>query len=235
MRRCDTASGSIEVTKAEMEEHRVFYHRLIEMAEAAEKQHDYRKVVQLAVTSLQYVDGMMRFEQKYEDREFERISAIDLILEYAPLMFDSESLNAVESLLKSKRRIDRDTSDDLAEKLRYARRVMWNAHRVWNDIEHHPEVRFESNRTTAGEFEASADRIVGEWQRMGIIRSSDPRLPGQFSFCTRLDESVLAKCPSCGAIARAAKTRFMTQIACPKCRARDLFVILGASRTKARA
>jgi len=93
------------MTKAEMEAHRAQYYELIAKARAARQDGRYREAVELAMSSWEYVDGMMQYERKYDDKKFSSIEGIDLVLEYAPILFDAESLDKLEFLLKKQRRL----------------------------------------------------------------------------------------------------------------------------------
>ncbi|HVP11023.1 MAG TPA: hypothetical protein VMV94_07530, partial [Phycisphaerae bacterium] len=126
------------MTKAEMEAHRAQYYELIAKARAARQDGRYREAVELAMSSWEYVDGMMQYERKYEDKEFNSVEGIDVVLKYAPLLFDLDSLNRLEDLLKDRRRIERDTSADMGDKLAKATAMMWEARRMWNYLEREP-------------------------------------------------------------------------------------------------
>src|SRR5262245_15059909 len=114
--------------KAEMEFHRDEYYALIGSARQALQQGTHVKAIELAVSSWEYIDGMMQFERRYESKTFDSIEGIDIVLNFAPLLFDFEALDRLQLLLRTQRRIDKHASDDLADKLTQARAVMWNAH-----------------------------------------------------------------------------------------------------------
>jgi len=72
--------------KADMRAEWVQYH--LRMSEAREAHHAglWRKAVELALSSWGHVDGMMQYERRYLDAEFQSIEAIDFVLQYAPLL-----------------------------------------------------------------------------------------------------------------------------------------------------
>ena len=78
------------MTKAEMEQHSAAYHALMDQVSAAVRGGSYREAVDLAVSSFSHVDGMMQFDKKYGGKETTSVASIDLVLQYAPLMFDVE-------------------------------------------------------------------------------------------------------------------------------------------------
>jgi hypothetical protein len=129
------------MNKAEMEGHHAAYHEIIARVRIAQSEGMCREAVLLALSSLGHVDGMMQYERRYEEKEFASIESIDVILRYAPVLFDFQSLDGLASVLKEKKRIDRDASDDLGARLSEARTLMWDARRMWNHLEEHAEVR----------------------------------------------------------------------------------------------
>lgn len=217
--------------KAEMEAHRDEYHARISEAHEAEQKEFYHAAVDHAMSSLHHVDGMMRYERRYEYREFDTLDGIEIILEYAPLLFLFHSLDAVESLLNDNRQIERNTLDPLSDKLAEARERMFASRRIWNHLEHHPGAQEEDLPVEPldgdgwGRWWSSIDA----WEEMGIVRQTETDDSQCLSFVTQMDEAARAKCPGCGIIAKGPKFKFLATVACPKCKSGKLFVILSES------
>src|SRR5205807_1635906 len=127
-------SRSWFMTKAEQEHHHQQYHALLVTARQAALGNRLDEAVELAVHSLDHVDGMMQYERKYNGIEFLQIEAIDVVIRFAPFVLDSAALDKLESLVKSQRRIAKNTGDDLLGKLSNARELMWDVHRFWNHL-----------------------------------------------------------------------------------------------------
>ena len=212
--------------KAEKEYHRTAYRSLIAKARSAERHGLYRETVDLALSSWDHIDGMMQYERKYEDKEFSSIQGIDLVMEYAPLLFDFSSLDTLETLLKNYRRIDKNTSESLADKLAKARVLMWNAHRLWDHLERHPETRQNKLSRILGGDHDQWQAVVTVWDKMGLLRRTSKGISNRLSLSTRMGKVVSAKCPSCGGVVDAPKSMFLEKLACPECRETVLFVIL---------
>jgi hypothetical protein len=212
------------MTKAEMEGHRNQYQTYVAQARAAEAAAMYREAVAWALSSWDHIDGMMQYDRKYQGAEPSRIDGIDIVLRYAPLLFDSDSLDKLESLLKDQRRIAKNSSADLAGNLASARKLMWDAHRVWNDIEHNPaSIQQEHGQAAVREND---DSVTGTWEEMGLL---DRRFDGasyRFAFSTQLERAAFAKCPACGSVARGPKSNLLYEVKCPKCSSTVVFVIL---------
>lgn len=221
-------------SKAELDSDRARYHELMGQARSALKDGRHDEAVQIAACSCKYIDGMMQFERKYEDREFSNIEAIDVILNYAPLLFHFQVLDDLESLLKSQRRIDRDASDDLAGDLSKARARMWEAYQLWNHLEQTGECRQDELRTALGGNEEQWRSIAESWEQIGLIHRTPERGLFRRSLTTQLDAEATAKCPTCGAVINELKHKLLERIACPKCQTKGSFVFLSRMPTATR-
>jgi len=218
--------------KTEMEEHHTAYHELVAQARSAERIGLYRKAMQLALSSWEHVDGMMQYERKYENAEFETIPAIEMVLRYAPLLLDFESLDALERLLKDCRRIERNTSGSLADRLTIARAHMWDNHRLWDHLERNPGAKqSELRKNLAGDQEYWRS-VVEDWHRMGLLRRSPDGGSYALTLATQMGDLVMAKCPACGHTTEGTKAVFLDEVPCPTCTATGLFVILGTDKNK---
>ncbi len=214
-----------------MEGHQEQYHRLIAEARSAEREGLYRKAVELALSSWDHIDGMMQYERRYENTEFDDIEGIDVILRYAPLLFDFSSLDALENILKNSRRIEKNTSENLVAKLAKARARMWDAHQLWDHLERHPEVsQDELNRALGG----SRDRwrsITDAWENMGLVYRTQDGGSQRVALSTRMGRVVPGKCSSCGVVVSAPKAMLLEKMVCSECRATVFFIILSTATT----
>lgn len=212
--------------KAEKEAHQAAYHSLMDKARSAEREGLYRTAVELALESWDHIDGMMQYEHKYEEREFDGISAINTVLKYAPLLLDYRSLDKLEALLKNCRRIEKNTSESLGDRHAKAKEMMWDAHRMWGHLEQHPEGRQDKLRRILGGDQDRWRSIAEAWDKMGLLHRTSEGGSYRLSLFTRMGEVVSGKCPSCGSVVRAPKAMFLEEEDCPECRATVVFVIL---------
>lgn len=209
--------------KAELESHRDSYYAILSKAQDAQKVGDYHAVIRHARAALAFVDAMMQFERRYNDTEFVSVDAVDLVLEYAPLLFVGDALSELEALLKKSRRIDKNTDDSLMSRVSEAKKRMWEAYDVWESLE---QVSVSEAKASPDNAEVSPNynRIAAEWVRIGVVCNES----GTLKLTTRMNQRVLSKCPACGVVARAAKAKFLREQSCPRCRATGNFVILAA-------
>lgn len=214
------------MTKVEMEGHRDAYHELMEKASSARQAGLYREAIDLAVRSWDHIDGMVQFERKYAGKEFTTVPSIDFVLRHAPLMFDFESLDALETLLQSQRRIAKLTSVDLGDRLAKARILMWEAHRFWNYLEEHFTVSEDNLRAVHAGDPKEWRSIAKAWAEMGLVSRVSAGGSHRLSLLTHMDQPILAKCPSCAAVAKATKAKLLDERSCPKCGQKRVFVFL---------
>ncbi len=212
--------------KEELERDAARYDALVSRARELLRGGLYREAVTLAREAWPHIDGMMRFKQKYEDREFTSLAAIDLVLKYAPLLMDRQSLDELEKLLKDCRRIEKNTKQNLGAKLSEARSVLWNAHRLWDYLEMHPDSRQDELRRVLGGDQEFWRSISEEWDRMGLVERRPEGGSYRLSLATRLGKIVRGKCPGCGGSMEAPKAMFFEPMSCPGCGGEVLFVIL---------
>jgi len=212
--------------KAEKQTHRDRYAALIREAREAERAGLYRLGVEKALATWEHIDGMMQYARQFEKTEFDSVQGIDMILKYAPLLLDFPSLDKLEALLKENRRIDRNTSESLADKLAAARRAMWDNHRLWEHIERKPGTRQNALRQDLGGEQDVWRAVVEAWEKMGLVRRSPEGGSYRLSLSTRLGEVVRAKCPACGEVAEAPKGMFLEETRCPDCSASVRFVFM---------
>ncbi len=221
--------------KAEMEAHRRKYKSLMAKAKTAKNKGVYHTAIELALSSWGYIDGMMRYERKYEEKDFDTIEAIDLVLRYAPLLLDFKSLDRLEALLKDRRQIEKNTSDVLADKLTQARTLMWDAHRLWGHLADHPQAMQSELRKELGGDQEQWRWIAEQWGEMGFVRRTPEGRSFRLALATRMGKIVSAKCSNCGDVVEAPKAMLLSELPCPECKATVPFVILStqtAANTK---
>lgn len=215
--------------KAELEADVERYYSRLEEMRTAHDQRDYQRALQSATAAWDYVDGMMQFERRFENRaERKSLECIDYVLRFAPLLFDAASLHALSLLLQTQKRVDKNTVSDLATSLNNAFSLMKEAHRLWDHLERHAVVDQDKLRTNLGGDQERWRWLAEKWEGMGMIHRVPNRGSYTLSLSTRIDTEVRAKCFSCGVVAKAAKGRFWEKVNCPRCKAHVFFVILVA-------
>lgn len=216
-----------------MEWHRDEYRRHMSASCEAERRGLYREAVEEALKSWDYIDGMMQYERKYESKGFASVQAIDMILKYAPLLLDCSCLDKLESLLKDCRRIEKNTSQSLGDRLADARRLLRDAHRFWDHLEWHAEERQDDLRRILGGDQDQWRSMAESWEKMGILHRTPEGGSYRLKLRTRMGEVRSAKCPSCGEVAEAPKAMFLEELTCPDCGVKGLFVILTTASPEA--
>jgi hypothetical protein len=215
--------------KAELQDDCQKYHEIVANVRETHLQCRFTDAVEIAISSFDFVDGMIQFEKQYEKRsDRKNVECIDYVLQYAPLLLDSSSLDKVSVLLKSQKRIDKNTTTDETAALAKARELLWQAHRLWDHLERHTETLQDSLHSNLAGDQDRWDWFAEKWEQMGFIQRKPEPDTYRLLLVTRLDADVRGKCPSCGVTGKATKDRLLEQINCPKCRNDVQFVILAS-------
>jgi hypothetical protein len=219
--------------KAEMEAESLQYRKAIARAQYAEERGLYRQLIDAAMSAWPYVDGMVLHERKYRDNEVGNIAAIDLVLRYAPLLLDARPLNELEQLLDGYKRVLKDAFAALSERLSRARDQIRENHRLWSHLERTPGAEQDALRQTLGGAQEYWRSVAEAWERMGLLSREPAGRSYRLTLSTRMGEIVAGKCSACGHVDRAPKAMLLEPTACPKCRARVVFVLLPSRPTTA--
>jgi hypothetical protein len=213
------------MAKAELETAQFQYDQEIKKARISEKNGDFHSAIRHAVNAWEYVEGMMKFEKRWECAEFDSVPCIDIVLRYAPLILDGQALCQLSDLLRKRKSIDKIANDDLAARVAEAQALLRQVHQLWNLVERQPLVRQDMLRQILGGNQDTWRGIAEQWESMGLIHRIKHSGSYMLKFATELSERWRAKCPSCGAIAVGAKRAFLDSQECPRCRAASYFVL----------
>ena len=203
-----------------------FYEASMKKAKRFIGQGLYAEAVKSALEGCEHVDSMMQYAHKYQEREFHNIEAIDLVVKYAPFLFDFESLNSLEELLKSCKRIEKNTSVCIGDRLAGARNLVAQAHILWNYLDREPDVRQDQLRKNLGGEQEEWRYIAEHWEKMGLIIRQKEGASYRLSLQTRMEAETKGKCPRCGSFQEAPRAMLLEETACPDCGATVCFVIL---------
>jgi len=215
------------VPKLELAFHDQEYARLLDEAQAALASGRCFDAIKLAVDAWEHVDGMMSYRRKYEKEEFRSVDCFDLVLSMAPLLFESNALDQAAEVLKSKRGVERHTSDDLGERLSRARLLLRMAHQLWRHLaarEWTPQAQL---RSELGGSQDEWRGVVDRWTEWGLLERRGQGLTIQLRFATDLERAVKAKCHACGKFVQAKGHDLLQAAECPRCRNVTEFTVTG--------
>ncbi len=210
--------------KSELESAYYKHEALVELACNEEKAGNYQSAIAISLQACDYINGMLQFMSRYQDKkEVQTFESVEVVMRHAPFIFDWESLDRLAELLKSQRRIEKNTTADLAESISTARALMWDAYRLWNYLEDKETIGQEELRTKNGSICGSWQAIIKRWIQMGLV-AQIPEM--SYALATCMDAKVRGKCPSCGATGASSKEKLLHEIQCPRCKNKVHFVLL---------
>jgi hypothetical protein len=213
--------------KHELESHYGQYGVLVTHARKLEAAGEHLSSIEACKEAWLYADGMMQYGRRYENEEYRSLEAIEIVLKHAPLIFDSGSLGELRDLLKTFRRIDKNTEEDLTSKLASAEELMRAAHKLWNCIENSPGIRQNSLKKTLGGDQDQWRSIAERWEKMGVLIRDSVAGSYELRFSTRMDSPSNAKCTLCGSTHEVQKSAILEKQNCPQCHAKTNFIYCG--------
>jgi hypothetical protein len=212
------------MTKTEMESHASQYNAKVESARAALDSGHFEEALGGAMDALQHVEGKLRYSRKNGGDDPQCKGATDLILNYAPVLFRADCLNAVNEFCKKPGRVFREAMPGLEAELLNARALLGAASGLFSELarDGRPVVPAPAGKADV----TAARRILALWEKVGFVRQIADGSEQSYALVTRMDDVVLAKCPSCGAVGKATKARCLEELGCPRCHTKVHFVIL---------
>jgi hypothetical protein len=214
------------MTKDELEFHHHQYFALLDEANAFVRQGDYINALQSAASSFDHIDGMMQYKRRYDSKDPIHIETIGIVLKLSPLLFESQIVTRLETLLRTEKRIGKNSAGNLAGQLLDASALMEDARRLWNQVEKHPNCEQDQLPQDLGGRQERWQHIAEFWSQIGLISRVCQGNSISLTLATRMDEPVMAKCPFCGSIVKAIKTILLDEAPCPHCHKSVVFVLL---------
>lgn len=206
------------MSKADLMQAQRAYYDTLTKSQEAEADGRYTAAIAHAVEAWDYLEDMMRYERRYEEQEFDSVPCIDLVLKYAPLLFDQMSLNRLDDLLQKRRSIQRNTDTDLKAELTDARQLMRVAHRLWDCLERRPDMIEGDLENNLGGSQDQWECLIDEWEMMGLLRRTQTTDGSCLRIISCMDEHVRAICSECGVRVSGRKYYFLSEQVCPRCR-----------------
>jgi hypothetical protein len=118
-------------TKRELEDSFHQYRGFCRQAVEAERHHAYSDVLQLAGHALPYLRDAIAFQRRYEKIEKPSLKAVDLLLRYAPALFDVGALDQIERWFAGANRVERKLYANLPDQIHSARAELRNGIESW--------------------------------------------------------------------------------------------------------
>ncbi len=220
--------GSVVATKAELEIEYKSFHSLAEQTKASISAHEYSAAIALGLKSFEFIDGMIQYERKYEDKENPSHPTIKAVLTFAPVVFGWKAIDEVEALLNSTRRIEKNSNEDWRQRIADSRQLQKRALHLWSSM-----LSQETYLPEAIEV-SRKDRqfILKSWEEMGFTTTSGSVAENVLVLASSKMERTRAKCMHCGEVAVSTKEKFLSEVKCPRCSMLTLFVMLGSAVKK---
>lgn len=212
------------MSKAILQAAQVAYDDAVAQARAYEREGRLDEAIASSKKAWQYVEDMMKFERRWEKREFSSVPCIDMVLRYAPLLLDEESLSDLEALLKSRKSIDRLASDDLAAQLQKARDHLSDARKVWAMLDGRDWTDSAEIVRLSGVGAAAGRKSLTDWQKIGAIEARDVDGRREIRPVFADARPTVAACRFCGSDVQCTCGETLQPRACAKCGKTSCFI-----------
>jgi len=205
--------------KVDLEDNYRSYTACLSVAQQAEQNCDYARMLEKAEASLPLLSEAIAYLRRYQDVEAPRLISIGLILHYSPPMFALKSLDAVHEWYSTASRTDRKAYADLPEQLQAARRELALAGRLW------PSWEAAAPIATTGTDSQAVERIVNFWATYGAVVRQGNNAPAEYQLVTHPLRAARGKCARCGNTMLTKWMELLERRVCPYCRSTSEFVI----------
>lgn len=208
-----------------MESAAASYASLCEEAERHLSAGDAEAAVRASVSAITHLDGAMRFAGKYEGATFSIPRCVEIIGRYAPVRLHREAVDAVRSLVKERRRIERESSESIADYMDQAEEVLFGVYRALSSFGHRraleESVFLRALEGSSGESKNTLELLLAS----GVVSRSDAGAE-ELRIESRLGERWIAACFECGVSVIGAKREFFVMQVCPRCSVESDFVLI---------
>lgn len=187
---------------------------------------EVEQALEMALSAMPYIDGMMQYRRRFEEHDFTTIHCIQIVLDIAPLLLRSDALDALAETLAAQKRIDKNTSTDLKHALSAARRRLADATRLWRHIATEGRACTSMLEQHLGGRSDDWVPLLQSWQSMSLLTQTVQGNLQSWSYASDPAAEGRAKCAGCGSIAKAPRWKFLSTARCPKCSGQREFCLL---------
>jgi hypothetical protein len=217
------------MAKADLQAAQMLYDEIMATARVDEAEGQYEKAISTAMRAWAYVEEMMKYERRWEQREFKSVSCIDTVIRLAPSLLHTRALAELRSLLSTRKSIDKHATDDLAERCETAHNELTSVYQLLDYLEQHRAAPLEEIVRSLGGSPKNWRSLTDQLVCMGLLthverEGGSPRL----RLTTTMDGPVRSKCPECGLVVVGRREQFWRPHRCTTCGKTTSFVIVGA-------
>jgi hypothetical protein len=199
----------------------------MEKVHRATEEGRWRDALHLAVHALDFVDGMMRYMERYEERADPELGAVDFVCRFAPLLLENKALDQLEVVLKEAPRIARKSGRDLAARLLDARLDLERCYQLWSLVECGGGLDRNDAAAVLGRA-ADAKTMFECWVEVGLLEQSGVGTSARLRMVSRLDDPAKGKCLNCGAVNQTKRRVLYHALACRGCGRRGYMLLMAS-------
>lgn len=211
--------------KAELEFANTLYFDALSRSRTLVDAADLPAAIQAAQAGWTHITQMLQYTRSIGG-ETTSIELIELVIRYAPVVFDRAAIDAAAHLLRTQKSILKNDSSGLPERIAAAREQLDLASRVWARLQVEPRFMQSNLRQTFGGDQEWLRWLAETWEQQGFVNRQAEGRSYRLSVSVDFDEPAHAKCPACGVVASARRHRLWEDRVCPGCSKQVSFVLL---------
>jgi predicted transcriptional regulator len=161
---------------------------------------------------------MIQYIQKFQDAaDFTEIDCLEIALRFAPLLLNSDALDSIGRILKSKRRVNKSSTRDYAALLTRSRLAMDTVYDILRELEEFGCVNESSLIARISGSPTLVRALLSEMVNLGLLQPVTDQNRSGLQLTTDFERPARGKCPGCGARVNARKASLLVDLMCPKC------------------
>jgi hypothetical protein len=168
--------------------------------------------------SFDQIGPAVQFRRRREiSPEFPPLTPLDVVLTYAPPLFERTVLESLVDWLRASRRILAAHPTNYWDLANAALAQEDAVRTAWNEIARQPGVVLADLLARLPVIRSGIERTLPIWETLGIVVCQRHGLDTRLCLRTRLDEEIEAVCPACGVRGRGKKEILWRNTTCKKC------------------
>jgi hypothetical protein len=186
---------------------------------AAEQSRDYPLAVRYATGVLPDQHDAVTFQRRFLKSPTFTTPAVDVILRYAPPVFLSKVLDAVQEWFDAGSKPERTALPEMPKRIEAARHLLAHAVELWGVLAESPKAVLRPPATP------STAAVVPFWVSAGVV-ALRPQDPGTYARVSDPQRQAVAKCSGCGRERTAPLAALLEPTTCNACQRRCNFVLI---------
>jgi len=181
------------------------------------------EMLEKSLKAFPHIDPVLQLYKKGKMGPTPDLVPIDMICDYAPLIFEHEKLIALQDFINSTRRLAKYDKKNLPNQVNRALKKEKTAWELWNHLESNPNCDEKDLHKIIKVKQDYLAWVIGRWASLGVIVREKLLDSYKIKLTTNLEEEIVGVCIACGVKGTGKKSAFLKTEECPKCKNKSRF------------